>query len=284
MALQAFTGFETYPTDHCVTGSVKHLYDFHGHPISEEMLLGLGEGISFAYFHIKGTDPFYVLPYFDFPEEHHFGAHTIVVAGHDPDTDDVLVADRDAQLHPVGWDALEAARGSTFKPFPPQHAWLTFDFSLAHPPTADGVRDAIGAARTAMLEPPISNLGVKGIRKAITETRKWPKLLDDQTLRRTCFNVALFIDQRGGTGGGIFRYMYGRFLHEAATIVGDTRLASLGTEVEKIGDAWEHVAATFARAAGAEHPDRLLTDATEPMAGIADREEQVWRKHRAVVR
>jgi hypothetical protein len=77
------------------------------------------------------------------------------------------------------------------------------------------VRDAIRATCTTMLEPPISNLGVvNGTRKAITETRKWPKLLDDQTL----------------------------------------------------------------------HPDRLLTDATEPMLGIADREEELWVKLRAAIR
>ena len=193
------------------------------------------------------------------------------------------MADRDPQLHTVGWDALEAARGSKFKPFPPQHGWLTFDFSSAHPPTPAGVSDAIGAACTAMLEPPISNLGVRGIRKAITETGKWPDLLDDQALRRTCFNVALFIDHRGGTGGGIFRYMYARFLREAATIVEEPRLADLGTELEKIGDAWEHVAATFARAAEADRPADLLGDATEPMAGIADREDELRATLGAVV-
>jgi hypothetical protein len=341
MTLQAFPGFETYPTDHCVTGSVKHIYDFHGHPISEEMLLGLGEGISFAYFHFKGTDPFYggrgnvtrpgteglehsigqrtgvvveshkttsarkaqsalrdllaaeepvlvyvdmgFLPYFDFPEEYHFGGHTIVVAGHDPDTDELLVADRDVKLHPIGWESLEDARGSTFKPFPPQHGWLTFDFSSAHPPTPEGIRDAIRAACTTMLEPPISNLGVRGIRKAISETRKWPKLLDDTSLRRTCFNVALFIDHRGGTGGGIFRYLYARFLGEAATITEEAQLATLGAQLHEIGDAWEGVAATFARAVEADDPAGLLEEATEPMAGIADREEELWTDLRSVV-
>jgi hypothetical protein len=57
--LRALPGFVTYPTDHCVTGSLKHVYDYHGFPVSEDLLLGLGRGLGFVYFHIKGTDPFY---------------------------------------------------------------------------------------------------------------------------------------------------------------------------------------------------------------------------------
>ena len=41
------------------------------------------------------------LPYFDFGgEEYHFGGHVVVVCGYDPDGDQVLVADRDEDLHP----------------------------------------------------------------------------------------------------------------------------------------------------------------------------------------
>lgn len=334
--LRPLEGFATYPTDHCATGSLKHIYDFHGQPISEDLLLGLGCGLGFVYFHFKGTDPFFggranvagrteeglevtagrrtgvevethvtssarkaqatlrelleagepalvyldmgFLPYFDFPEEFHFGGHVVVVAGFDPETERVLVADRDRELHPVEWEALEQARGSKYKPFPPQHRWYTFDFAAARAPAAEDVRAAIADVCRGMLEPPIANLGVKGIRKAAREAMRWPEILDAEALRRTCFNVAIFIDRRGGTGGGIFRCMYARFLGEAATITGDSRLADLGTELAAIGDRWERVAVAFDKAAQAEDPAKMLAAAAGPMPEIADSEQDLWER------
>jgi hypothetical protein len=334
--LRPFPRFATYPTHHCVTGSVKHIYDYHGYPISEDLLLGLGRGLGFVYFHIKGTDPFFggraniagpteegleqtagtrtgvaveshattsarkaqstlrellesgepallyldmgFLPYFDLPDGYHFGGHVIVVAGYDKDRGRVLVADRDRDLHPVEWDVLEQARGSQYRPFPPRHTWYTFDFAAARPPIPADVQESIGQVAHGMLAPPIANFGVKGIRKAIRETRRWPDSLDADALRRTCFNVAMFIDHRGGTGGGIFRYMYARFLGEAASITGEPRLAAMGTELTAIGDRWEEVAAAFAEASQAENPADLLVTATEPMGEIADREQDFWER------
>jgi hypothetical protein len=336
-----FPGFGSYPTHHCVTGSLKHVYDFHGYPISEELLLGLGAGVGFVYFHFKGTDPFYggrannaspreeglektagrrtgvavashatnsarvaqkelrelleagepalvyvdmgLLPYFDLPPGYHFGGHVVVVAGYDAPTGQVLIADRDRELHPVDWDALEAARGSRFRPFPPRHTWYTFDFGKAREPHADDVRAAINQVCDGMLTPPIANFGVRGIRKAIAETMRWPDVLDADALRRTCFNTALFIDPRGGTGGGIFRYMYARFLGEATVITGESRFDELGSELNAIGDLWEGVAATFAAAAELDNPADLLEQATTPLHEIADREELLWRSLKAVV-
>jgi len=334
--LLPFPDFATYPTQHCVTGSMKHVYDYHGFPISEDLLLGLGRGLGFTYFHIKGADPFYggranigrsgeaglektagrrtgvaveshatssaraaqatllelleadepvlvyldmgLLPYFEFPADYHFGGHVVVVAGYDPDTMRVLVADRDQDLHPVGWEALEKARGSQYKPFPPRHTWYTFDFAAARPPSAAEVRESIGEVCRGMLTPPIANFGVKGIRKAIRETAKWPQVLDTDALRRTCFNVAMFIDRRGGTGGGIFRYMYGRFLGEAASITGEPRLTRMGTELAAIADRWEETAAAFTQAAQADNPAGLLEVITRPMHDIADLEQDFWER------
>lgn len=335
MALEPFPGFESLRTHHCVTGSMRHVYAFHEHPISEDMMLGVGSGLGLIYWHMKGMPPMIggranvarpgeegleittgrrtgvkverfhtgsaakaekallemleagepvllvvdmgFLPYFtDLPEDFHFGAHAIVVGGYDPESSRVLIADRDGPLHPVSLEDLARARGSKFKPFPPQNTWFTFDFSGKRQPQPEEIRQAIGEVCTTMLEGPISNIGVRGIRKAAERTLKWSDTMSDEELRGACFNAFIFIDATGGTGGGIFRYMYGRFLKEAALITGDDRLAEIGTDLRAIGDLWQEVAEIFKRGSEAGDTVSVLAETTTPLMAIADREEAIW--------
>ena len=342
MDLQPLKGFVPLRTHHCVTGSMRHIYQFNNYPISEDLLLGLGAGLGFVYWHMKGTAPFFggranvgrpgeegiektagrrtgvriephrtasarkaetgvldvldagapvmvqldmgFLPYFDFPKEYHFGGHVVVLAGYDPETRQALVADRDGELHPVSLETLARARGSDFKPFPPRNMWYTFDFSHKRSPTGREVRQAIREVTTGMLRPPISNLGVKGIRTAAERIVKWPTIMSEDELRYACFNVFVFIDAKGGSGGGIFRYMYGRFLKEAAAFTDDERLSNMGEELHAIGDQWQRVAQTFQETYRATSSSTLISEASRLILDIADREQTTWeRLHRIVV-
>ena len=342
MNLKPFAGFRSLETHHCVTGSMLHIYDFHHHPLSEDMLLGLGAGLGFIYWHMKGTPPMFggrgnvgrpgeeglevtagrrtgvrvekhttgsskkaekallemleagqpvmmnvdmgFLPYFtELPDDFHFGGHVIAIGGYDGETRQVLVADRDEPLHPVSLDDLAKARGSTFKPFPPHHMWFTFDFSGKRQPHPEEIHQAIREVCTTMLEGPISNLGVRGIRKATKRTLKWSDSMNEEELRWACFNTFIFIDATGGTGGGIFRYMYGRFLEEAAGITGDERLADVGRDLRSIGDLWQEVAMIFKRGSEVANPVDVLTETTAPLMELADLEEVVWTRLRDLV-
>ncbi|MHB1005183.1 MAG: BtrH N-terminal domain-containing protein [Chloroflexota bacterium] len=334
MTLAPLQGIEPFPTHHCVTGSLRRLYVFHGCPLSEELLLGLGEGVGFIYWHMQGTLPFIggranvgrpgeegleatagrrtgvevrvqrtgsarkaeeallrllsagepamlqvdmgFLPYFNFPAEYHFGGHVIAVVGYDPEARAVLVADRDETPHPVALADLANARGSTYKPFPPQHAWFDFDFSGFHQPEPGEIWQAIRNSANQMLRPPIANLGVKGIRKARGAVLDWPNKLSVEDVRGACFNAFIFVDATGGTGGGIFRYMYSRFLGEAAAIVCEPRLAEVGEDFRQIGDRWQIVAEGFRAASAAGDPAALITEAVAPLGEIAEREEAAW--------
>ena len=330
MSLQPLSGFKSFQTHHCVTGSMRHVYAFNGCDLSEDLLLGLGEGVGFMYWKAKGQPPFLggrtspkpsmeavagqrtgvkieihhtssarkarqtmlemlaagqpvmlqvdmgFLPYFDFGgEEYHFGGHVIVVCGYDAENELALVAERDA-LYPVPLADLEQARGSTFKPFPPKNAWVSFDFSGFHLPTADETRRAIANQASAMLNPPIRNMGVKGIRTAAERIPLWPKEMTADEIRWALFNTYIFVSPVGGTVGGIFGYMFSRFLQEAAVITGEARLSERAAAFMSIGDAWESFAAWAKDASETPNPAAHLGECAAPLLEIADQEQAAW--------
>jgi len=88
----------------------------------------------------------------------------------------------------------------------------------------------------------------------------------------------------GGTGGGIFRYMFSRFLREAAEMVEDSRLNESADEFQHIGDRWQKVAQIFKRGWEAQDPVAVLGETTAPMMALADLEEAAWTRLREWVR
>jgi hypothetical protein len=330
VTLKALDRFRFLSTHHCITGSMRHVFLYNEHPISEDLLLGLGAGVGFMYWHQKGMSPFVggrannkafeetacnrtgvrvqvhtttsarkaeqvmlsmldagqpvmiqcdmgFLPYFDFGgTEYHFGGHAVVVCGYDKSTRQVLVADRDEKPHAVTMEALEKARGSTYKPFPPKHKWYAFDFAEKRQPMAEEVRRSLEEQIAGMLAPPISNFGVKGIRKTATRLPKWPDEMDEEAVRFTLFNSWIFIDATGGTGGGLFRYMFARFLQEAAQIMGEAALTDSAGEFERIGDAWQLVADKLKNASEEEDFESLLPPIADDFLSLADAEEIAW--------
>ncbi len=336
MTLKPLPGFQSFATHHCVTGSLRDVYVYHGHPLSEEMLLGLGAGVSFSYWHFKGQPPFIggrgnvgmagqeglektagrrsgvaveihttsstrkaestmlallvagepvmmsvdmgYLPYFDFGgQEYHFGGHVVVACGYDPETREVLLADRDG-LHPVPLAALLQARGSKHQPFPPRNRWLTFDFNHKRSPTPAEVWQAIAEQAQPMLAPPITNIGVKGIRKAAGAVPGWASAMTADELRWALFNAYIFISPEGGSGGGHFRYMLSRFLGEAAGVTGEPALEASAAEFERIADGWAAVGDWFRAASEAPDPAACLGEVVAPLRRLADQEQATWQR------
>ncbi|TFH09568.1 MAG: DUF4872 domain-containing protein [Candidatus Thorarchaeota archaeon] len=320
---------------HCQTNSLAKIFHFHKHPLSEDMLLGLGAGMNFMYWHQKGVPPFIgargnnknffhdigkrtgvlieekstssearaekelleqlanqepmmifgdmgYLPWFDFPTEYHFGGHTFVVCGIDEDT--LLASDMDPAAaglkkgfyHPITLEQLRKTRNSQFKPFPPANRYLTFDFKDYHDPTKEDIYSAIEQATESMLNSPISNFGIQGIRRTAKEITKWPDKFDDQELRLNLFTIYIFTEI-GGTGGGSFRYMYSRFLEEAASITSENKFSEAALSINESGKIFTKIGHLFINALEDQDIHEKISQATNYYSKIADLEETTFQ-------
>jgi len=184
------------------------------------------------------------LKYQGLPEHAHFGAHTVVVAGLNEEKGIAYIADtmfKDLQTATL--KELEEARSSTFKPFPPENKWFTFEFPTKLTPVEQAIRKAIIKTTRSMLYPPIKNLGVKGINHFANEIVKWTKLFPpENALFRQLYEVNYIMMEEDGTGGGLFRYLYSRFLKEADELLNNKELADLSQRYHQIGQKWTTIA------------------------------------------
>ena len=331
-----FANCPALPGYHCWSNSVTKIYHHYGLPLSEEMLFGLGEGLSFMYWEQKGVPPFIggrgniksfvqdigrrtgvgvserattsarkaqklllqqmekeeplmvrvdmgFLPYFDFGDtEYHFGSHTIVICGY-YGQDHVLVSDidqraageKEGMYASMSLEEIGRARGSTYKPFPPKNTYFEFDFSAGHLPTPEDILSAIRQNSEAMLNPPISNFGIKGIRRTAKEITRWPGRFEEADLRANLF-MFYVMTEIGGTGGGMFRPMYGRFLEEAASITGSDLLAQAAQPIYESGARLSQAARLFKNAFTGGDLDGKIAQTAELLESSANLEEEAF--------
>ncbi|MFC1995312.1 BtrH N-terminal domain-containing protein [Chloroflexota bacterium] len=334
--------FKSLDGYHCQTNSFAKIYDFYNSPLSEDMLLGIGSGIGFMYWHQKGTLPFLggrdnnnnfhvdigertgvaiskqstssavkaekaliemlnnqqpvmmfvdmgFLPCFNFGADYHFGGHTHVVCGFDG-AKTALISEMDPKdtvlkrgfTYEISLEQLAKARGSTYKPFPPQNAYFVFDFTKFRQPRVEDILISIKQTIEQMLNPPIKNFGVEGIRKAGSQIRKWGKQFSKDDYRMSIFNIYLFVTV-AGTGGGLFRYMYSRLLKEVSKLVSNEEFAKIGDIVKECGDMWADMALPLKDALDHDNPAELVKDVPDKLNTIAVREEEAFRMLKEII-
>ncbi|MCP4218022.1 MAG: BtrH N-terminal domain-containing protein [bacterium] len=198
---------------------------------------------------LRAGDPAYIfvdmayLPYLALPEEAHFGGHTVALFGIDETTDTAYIADCGKFPFKVPIENLNLAMGSKFPPFAAKNKIL--ELTLPETPGMEsikkGVEDSITDCCNHMLNPPIKNLGLEGIKKWAKMVDKWPAQFNGMNLLECLFNVFIYLEI-GGTGGRAFRPMYARFLREAARLVEKPDLENVADMLDVSAAAWGTIA------------------------------------------
>ncbi|WP_343208698.1 BtrH N-terminal domain-containing protein [Anaerolentibacter hominis] len=211
------------------------------------------------------------LPYLNLEQSSHFGGHAVVIFGYDDENECYYVSDRDnhdygirtpagtssKDYHLVRYEDMKLARNSRHRPFPANNKYLEFDFSGFRPVTAAVIISAIKETCETMLDPPARLLGLNGIAKFAREIKTWNKFGSDK-LRLAGITNYFQIHADGGTGGGIFRNMYGCFLLESDACLPGLGLAAVGRDYISLAGQWDNLASSM-RSLG-ETGDTVLLD------------------------
>ncbi|WP_181770775.1 BtrH N-terminal domain-containing protein [Amycolatopsis pittospori] len=226
--------------------------------VAEQIDAGVPVGLQLDSYHLEY-----------FTSKVHFGGHFAALYGYDDEKAFLVDTAQQGGEVSTSLESLERARGEKG---PMTAKNLSFTITADTPPTvlSDAVRAAVRANATEFLNPPIANLGHRGIGKAAVQVRKW---LDRSSDPARDLPQAAVLMERAGTGGALFRRIYRDFLEECTAIVDDAGLHTAYEKYREIAPLWTEVARSFTRA-GETGDARHLADASAILSGLAQLEQE----------
>ncbi|MFX1273290.1 MAG: BtrH N-terminal domain-containing protein [Promethearchaeota archaeon] len=175
-------------------------------------------------------------------EDDHFGEHNFLVYGIDESKDEAYISDRFHGAAKMALTQLQKARASEFPPFPAMNQMVRFSFPETLTPLENIIPDAIRENADALLNPPISNVGVKGIVRWSKELVKYPKMFPNPRDLVHALVMHFVYIETGGSGGAIFRQIYSDFLQEAGELMNSDPMLRAAQEFREIVKMWREVA------------------------------------------
>lgn len=185
-----------------------------------------------------------------FTSKIHFAGHYASIYGYDDELaylNDTNQQGRDART------SLENLRLARNEKGPMSSKNLSFTINKVEelPDLKKVIPKAICNNAKQFINPPIKNLGYKGILKTSTEIRKWFKTSSNI---KQDFQTSAAIMERGGTGGSLFRNIYREFLKESSEILESEVLLEASESYSKIALLWKEIADIFHKIGETESP------------------------------
>lgn len=187
----------------------------------------------------------YDLPYIPKEYRFHFNGHNICVAGKDNATGNYIVLDSNAtQKVTISRDDLvrvRFAKGGTY-PLYGQMYWIE-SVPTELPDMSPVILKAIRKTCRHMTCYPrfLPYFGTNGIAYLSRCVRTWDRTMSSRDARLNLAQIIRMLEEIG-TGGAGFRFIYGAFLQEAATITGIEALNDYSSRITMIGDMWREFA------------------------------------------
>ncbi|MFB9904209.1 BtrH N-terminal domain-containing protein [Allokutzneria oryzae] len=207
-----------------------------------------------------------------FTSKVHFGGHFVAMYGYDDARAHLIDTAQQGGAVTTSLASLERARGER-GPMTARNLSFTVTASERRPALGEAIRKSVRANAHAFLNPPIANLGHRGIGKAARQVLGW---LDRAASPARDLPLAATLMERGGTGGALFRALYRDFLAESTSLVDDENLRAGHQLYAEIAPLWTEVSEHIA-AAGARSDASALRRASEILTDLASRERRAMQ-------
>jgi hypothetical protein len=179
------------------------------------------------------------LEYFSRP--FHFAAHYAAIYGYDSNS--AFLVDTRQQGGKVKTSLKNLALARAEKgPMSSKNLYYTLCKSDKQYDLKNAILTAIRNNAKEYLNPPITNIGYKGIFKTSTEIIKWFKQSKDI---ENDFQTTAMLMEKAGTGGALFRNLYRDFLLESFNIIKIDKLKLGYDEFVEIATLWNSVSDLF---------------------------------------
>jgi hypothetical protein len=174
----------------------------------------------------------------------HFGGHIVAMYGYDEQ--DAHLVDTDQQGGAVSTSLAGLARARAERgPMTAKHRSFTITAPGSLMSPQDRIIPAIKTCADALLNPPIANLGHRGIEKAAEHVPKWLQRSDNP--REDLPRTAVLMEE-AGTGGALFRNLYRDFLAECSQLIDSRHLRTGHSLYTEAATLWTQVAELVATA------------------------------------
>jgi hypothetical protein len=162
------------------------------------------------------------------------------------DDDHAYLVDTEQQGGKVSTSLASLAKARAERgPMTAKHRSFTITAPSNRPSPQDQIIPAIKTCAQAFRNPPIANLGHRGIEKTAKQVPNW---LQRSANPQTDLPQAALLMEKAGTGGALFRNLYRDFLAESAQHIDSPHLRTGHTLYAEAATLWTQVAALVATA------------------------------------
>jgi hypothetical protein len=208
-----------------------------------------------------------------FSNSFHFAGHYVAIYGYDKDNAFLVDTKQQGGKVVTSLKSLELARNEK-GPMASKNLYYIINKTDKKYDLTKSIPTAIRNNAIEYLNPPINNIGYKGILKTSKELLKWFDTTNDI---EGDFSTSAMLMERAGTGGALFRNLYRDFLQESYRLLELDIIKQAYNEFAEIANLWTEVSDLFLQVSKTQDR-KYIEQASEILKQLSKKEQSVVEK------